>query len=292
MQPRKNIITVINRFSRDTLARPRAVLYFSSSAKDAINLKWGYYYPPPFVYEVRNKEAQQVESLKSQRAIHAVLGWERQVNQKLSLQVESYYKLLDNIIPYYHDQLQLIYSNANSHEGFAYGLDLSLQGEIVDGIDSWLSYSYLKARERIIGTSNYQRRPLDQTHTIRLFLQDKMPRFPNSQAHMRILFGSGFLFHPRRAVTDEATGLSTLEIDFDDREQFRYYFRMDLGLLAKVELGGGRTLAIAGEILNVWNVLNVADYTWFQVPQVRSTPIRVPQVLTRRFFNLGFELQL
>ena len=186
----------------------------------------------------------------------------------------------------------MIYSDANSHEGFAYGLDLSLRGEIVDGIDSWLSYSYLKARERILGTSNYLRRPLDQTHTVRLFLQDKMARFPNSQAHMRILFGSGFLFHPRRAVTDAATGLSTLEIDFDDREQFRYYFRMDLGLSAKVELGGGRTLNIAGEILNVWNVLNIADYAWFQVPQIRGTPIRVPQVLTRRFFNLGFELQL
>ncbi len=53
---------------------------------------------------------------------------------------------------------------------------------------------------------------------------------------------------------------------------------MDLGLSAKIELGGGRTLAIAGEILNVWNVLNITDYTWFQVPQVRSQPIRVPHV--------------
>ncbi len=59
---------------------------------------------------------------------------------------------------------------------------------------------------------------------------------------------------------------------------------MDLGLSANIELGGGRTLAIAGEILNVWNVLNIADYTWFQVPQVRGKPIRVPQVLTPPVF--------
>ncbi len=279
-------------FTGETLLSPRASLSYLPASTHSVNFGVGYYYQPPFVHELRDKPEGSDANLKSQRAIHAIVGWEHQITPRLTTRVETYYKRLDDIIPYHQDQLRLVYGDSNSHEGYAYGLDVLLNGEVVPGVNSWLSYSYLKSREREKGSENTVRRLLDQTHTFRFFLQDKMPRFPNVQAHIRILFGSGFLLHPRRAVTDPASGRSFLEVDFDRREELRYYFRMDLGFTANIKIGQHRSLLITGEILNVWNVLNIADYTWFDVPQLSRQPRRIPQVFTRRFFNIGVEVGL
>ena len=127
-----------------------------------------------------------------------------------------------------------------------------------------------------------------QTHTVRIFLQDKIPQYPNIQAHMRILYGSGYLYHPREVVNDPVSGNPALAINFDQLRKYQSYQRVDLGLSGRFKLGEKREIIIVAEVLNVFNHFNVAAYSWFHV--FPGQPILVPHVYTRRFFNIGAEV--
>jgi hypothetical protein len=276
-------------YNRETLVSPRASLQYFPDPQNTLSLSGGLYYQPPFFYELRNKEIKAQSPLKSQKALHVIAGWERRFQKNLKFQAEVYYKKLDQIIPYYLDQLTLVYTDHNSHEGYAYGLDMLVQGEFIKDMNSWISYSFLRAREREIGgIAGYQRRLLDQTHTLRIFLQDKIPQHPNIQAHLRMLFGSGYLYHPREPATDPSSGETVLAVNFDRRRKFQSYQRVDLGLSGRFKLGGEWEAVITGEVLNVFNHINVASYSWFQV--FPGQPVRVPHIYTRRFFNIGVEV--
>lgn len=276
-------------YNNETLLSPRASLRFDPHPRNTLNARLGLYYQPPFFYELRDKNPDTITPLKSQKALHFILGWEHRFRKNLKFQAETYYKKLDDIIPYYLDQLKLVYADRNSHEGYAYGLDILLQGEIVKTMNSWIGYSFLSTKERESGgNSAYQRRLLDQTHTVRIFLQDKIPQHPNIQAHMRMLYGSGYWYHPRQVVNDPASGEPVLAVDFEQRKKFQAYQRVDLGLSGRFKLGGKREMIIVAEVLNVFNHFNVAAYSWFHV--FPGQPIRVPHVYTRRFFNIGVEV--
>lgn len=269
----------------EILISPRAGLYFYPSPAHSVNLRWGVYYQPPLFYEARLRNP---ETLKSQKSMHAVLGWEHRFSETMKLQVETYYKHLDRLLPFYLEQLKLVYLKQNRNEGYAYGLDLMLQGEVVKGINSWLGYSYLNTKERPIdGSADFSRRLLDQRHTLRFFLQDKHPRFSNAQAHLRILLGSGYLYHPRVPITDDETNDTYLQIEFDRSEKLQTYFRLDVGFSMRFDLAHDRDLIVIVETQNAWNVLNVLSYSWFQVEE---GVVRIPQVLSRRFFNVGMEV--
>ncbi len=276
-------------YNSETDISPRGSLQFFPGNRNSLNFKWGVYHQPPFFYELRNKNLETQQPLKSQRAIHYILGWKHHFEEERSFQAEVFYKQLDNLVPYYLDQLKIIYADENSLRGFAYGLDILFKGEIVNTLNSWISYSYLKTREKTItGSEDYNRRLLDQTHTLRIFLQDKIPQHPNIQAHLRMLFGSGYLFHPRTVVADDVTGNPVLAVDFDRRNKFQAYSRFDLGMSARLKLGKGREAVLTAEVLNVFNHINVAGYSWFQA--LPGQPVRVPHIFTRRFFNAGIEV--
>lgn len=279
-----------HKFTKETLFSPRTGLKYDVNPKNKFSLGAGIYYQPPFFHELRGKQDAGQLDLKSQKAIQANMGWEHQVNPKMDWQLDIYAKKLDKLIPYYQEELRLIYGDRNNFEGYAYGLDFLFKGEIVPGVNSWLSYSYLKSREREIGMENYKRRLLDQTHTFRFFMQDKVPRLPNMQAHTRVLYGSGFLYFPS-ILQDDGNGGRELAIDFDTLQKFRYYLRIDLGFTINLNLRNNRHLIFTAEMLNAWNVVNVADYQFVQV-FAGTNPVRIPQVLSRRFINLGVEVKL
>ncbi len=279
-------------FGGETLFSPRLSAHLSPLAGLNVHLGAGVYFQPPFAQEVRNKSSSAAKALRAQKAIHTLVGIDYDLGHRLKIQMEGYYKDFDRLLPYRQEQLKLIYGDSNDFEGFSYGLDIALKGEIVDGIKSWLSYGYLKSRERRRGDAVYVRRVLDQTHTLRFFLQDKMPRYSNVRAHTRILFGSGFLFHPQVVSSEPGTDLRVLATDFSSREKYRSYFRVDLGFTVEIARAVPGRVLISAEVLNVWNVANVADNLWFDIPQVSSSPVRIPQVFTKRFFNLGVEVRL
>ena len=43
--------------------------------------------------------------------------------------------------------MRVAYSGDNDADGYAYGLDLQFRGEFVPGLESWVNYGFLVARE-------------------------------------------------------------------------------------------------------------------------------------------------
>ncbi len=279
-------------FSNETLVSPRLSINYIYSQSGSLNFSSGVYYQPPFYYEVDNKTViNSTTSLKSQRSINLMLTWQIKTEHNSKYTFDVYYKKLDNLIPYYVDQLKLVYGDQNNYEGYARGFDFQYEGELVKGIKSWIGYSYLDTGEKIKGSSaGYTRRLLDQRHTIKVFLQDKAKNLPNFKAHVRFLFGSGYLFHPRTSVKDPATNKYYMKIDYTKSWVLPFYFRTDMGLSFKFDLSKTSNLVFIVELFNVFNKWNIASYKWYHVFPDRTAPEAVPQVFSGRFLSLNAEM--
>jgi len=277
---------------------PRLSFIYIPAERHCLTLSWGYYYQPPYYNELRNKTKEEGKKLKAQKSIHYSAGWEYQFKEKVKMNIELYYKDLDHLIPYYIDREKTEYANHNNNTGYAYGFDLMFQGEIVKDLNSWIGYGYLNTKEKNKLTGEaYRRRLTDQTHTLQVFLQDKIKKHPNWQMHSRLLFGSGHLYNLRKIVTDEPTGRNFLVVTPDQVEEFFIYFRIDMGLSAGFDIDESKNLVVVAEVFNIFNHYNYGGYRFVQV--AASTPsggviprvFHIPQVLSKRFFNLSLELR-
>jgi len=278
-------------YNDELLISPRLNIDYKLDGKNKLSFGWGYFYQPPYYYELRDKDLTTIKPLKSQKAIHYILSWEKKLNPTSDFLVEVYYKQLKNLIPYYIDQLKLVYSNQNNSDGYAYGVDLQYRGELVKGITSWIGYSYLNTKEKnVANNSGYQRRLLDQTHTIRIYLQDRVKRRKNFQSHVIFNLGSGFLYHPQKTIQDPTTKLYSMTPDYDQVRKFPFYFRVDMGLTFRFDLGKNYELILIPEVYNVFNKYNIATYSWHHILPETEQPIPIANVYSKRFFNIGVNL--
>lgn len=278
-------------YNDEMLISPRLNMDYQLDEKNRLSFGWGYFYQPPYYYELRDKDLSTLKPLKAQKAIHYILSWENKLNPSSDFLVEVYYKSLKNLIPYYIDQLKLVYSDKNNYAGYAFGVDLQYRGELVKGITSWIGYSYLDTKEKnITNNSGYKRRLLDQTHTIRIYLQDRVKRRNNFQSHVVFNLGSGFLYHPQKTIQDPATGLYTMTPDYDQVRTILFYFRVDMGLTFRFDLGKSYELTVIPEVYNVFNKYNIATYSWHHVLPETEQPIPIANVYSKRFFNIGINL--
>ncbi len=268
---------------------PRVSLEYKVTEKFSVNLRAGVYNQPPFFYELRDLTPDETRALLSQKSTHYIAALHYVFKKGLEMRAEFYYKALDDLIPVDFDGMRMSYGKSNSLEGYAQGFDLMLRGEIQEGLNSWFVYGYLDSGEKLKGSSGgYERRLLDQTHNLQIFLQDKIRKHPNWQSHLRFSVATGTLYHPRR-VEVGTDGKNYLVVDFNKRWELPFYMRADMGLSAKFKLGEEKFLTVVAEVLNVFNNYNIAGYSWYQViPGIRS-PLRVPQIFTERFFNLAME---
>lgn len=285
-------------YNEEFLVSPRATVSYTPSFHHNIILSWGYYYQPPYYTELRNKEAGNDVRLKAQRSIQYSAGWEYQFKEKVKLNVEAYYKDLDYLIPYYIDREKTEYLNENSNEGFAYGFDLMVQGEIVEQMNSWLGYGYLNTKEKNkFNGEPYRRRLTDQTHTLQVFLQDKIKKHPNWQSHFRLLFGSGFLYNLRETVTEEETEKEYLTISANKLDELFLYFRVDMGLSVNFDMGNSKNFIVIAEVLNLFNHRNYGGYRFVQISaddlsgNTAQRIFAIPQILSKRFFNVSLEVK-
>jgi len=156
---------------------------------------------------------------------------------------------------------------------------------------SIFGYSYLDTKERTKGTTDYKRRLLDQTHTLQIFLQDKIKKHPNWQSHLRFLFGSGLLYYNRVTRTDPETGNKFIEVDIENPQEYFLFFRVDMGLSASFDVFEEYKLIAVAEVLNVFDHLNYGSYDWVQALEQAEAPVKIPRVLSKRFFNIRVEFR-
>lgn len=282
-------------FNKETLISPRVSVGFVPDKAPgwALRFATGIYYQSPFYKEYRmpvtdtngNQTIELNSDIKSQRSFHIIAGADytfRTFNRPFKLSGEVYYKSLSNLVPYEIDNLKLVYTGKNEASGFATGIDLKLFGQFVPGSDSWVSFSLMKATEKVNGKS--APRPTDRTYSFGIFFTDYFPKFPKLKFSLKGIFMGGLPSTSPRSTR------------YDGYFRMPPYKRLDAGLsyallspLKEGETRGGiagklRSVWIGVDVFNLLDISNVASYYW--VTDVNEIQYAVPNYLTRRQFNV------
>ena len=267
---------------------PRVSFAFKPNIKTDLRFRTsvGVYQQAPFYREMRRYDGTLNPSLHPQRSYQIVqsIDWNFKLLKKpFRLTTDVYAKYIDNLVPYTIDNLRMRYAADNDAEGYAVGMSMRLNGEFVEGLESWASISIMQTRENIKGDGyGWQPRPTDQLFSFKTFLQDYIPKIPWWRMSLSLIVGTG------------------LPVSFpyqtDRSADFRLptYFRVDWG--NSIQLSRFKKLAntkffhvvddvmIGVDVFNLFNYHNVVSYLW--VADYENTYYPVPNYLTARQFNV------
>ncbi len=293
----------------ETIITPRAQFYYKPlRGKNNLMVKAsaGMYYQPPFYREMRDLDGNVNRELRSQKSIHGVLGlvYDFQLYERpFRLITEAYYKSLSDIVAYDVDNVRIRYYGNNDARGYATGIDLRLNGEFVEGAESWINLSLMRTRERLLGVEHKLRtlndttamvvnnvaRPTDQLMTFSMFFQDYLPKNPNFKMNMNFVVGTGLPF-----------GILRNNEVFRNTYRYTPYHRIDIGFSyllwdADRRMKRGRNpfrfsrkAWVSMEVFNLLQVANAASHTW--VKTVQNQYVAVPNTLTSRRINLRLRM--
>lgn len=298
----------------------------TSIIRRGVNFRFstGMYYQPPFYREFRTFTGNLNMNVKSQKSAHFVAGgdmyfnmWEREVPFKFT--AEAYYKYLWDVNPYEIENVRTRYYANNDAVAYAYGLDLNIYGQFVEGIESFFKVGFLSTKEDVLNDyydeyynaagekiifgysedqtvvdsariyPGYVPRPTDQWLTFGALIQDRMPKYESFSVQVGIQYGAPLPYGPP---------------DFNrykDTLRIRAYFRVDIGMsydfLYKAQEEERETFwtrnfedaILSFEVFNLLGVNNVLSKQWIQ--DVEGKYYSIPNYLTQRRFNLKLILR-
>ncbi|ANF52480.1 TonB-dependent receptor [Chryseobacterium glaciei] len=282
-------------FNKETIFSPRAQFAIKPDwdSDMLFKLSGGIYYQSPFYKEIKDLDGNFNSNIKSQRSIQAILANDYEFtmyNRPFKLTTELYYKKMNNLIPYYMDNVRIRYSGQNNATGYAYGIDTRLFGEFVPGVDSWLSASYARVYENIDGKGDIPR-PTDQRFRFAMFYQDYMPEFPSMRVNLTLTYAMGL-----------PTGAPVLTDPYTYQRTLPSYKRVDIGL-SKVFIdrkdnkktygfwGNFEELTLGVQVFNAFNIRNTVANQWITDANT-NLMYPVPVRLTGRFFNIKLEFKI
>lgn len=269
----------------------------------------GLYVQPPFYREMRAFDGSINTSLRSQQSMHFVAGAERNFNlsrRPLKLTLETYYKQLNDLVPYVYEDVRIRYSGKNNSNGYAYGAEMRLYGELVKDATSYLSIGLMRTQEDLTddvailrGTDGrdsarvfpgFTPRPNDQRAMFGLYLQDYLPNNKNFKVHLSLMYATGLPFYQADNVRygnlirlpdykRVDIGFSALLLDASRRERPRYSLFSQLN-----------NIWISGEVFNLLGIQNTLSYTYVQ-DQTSARAFAVPNRLTSRLINVKLVVQ-
>jgi len=290
-------------FSGQLLVSPRIIFIFNRHpfSRWTWHLAGGIYDQPPLYKEARRPDGTINEAIKAQRSWHIVGGsnyhfqaW----NRPFLWTTELYYKGMNDLIPYFMNNVQLIYTGENQAHGRAYGIDLKINGEFVKGVDSWASLSLMHTVEDVTGDTytdeegttihpGYYPRPTDQLINFGMSFQDYLPGNPSFRMHLSLYYASGLPVRPPNSTR------------FDQYFRMPAYHRVDIGFSKDfVQTRHGENKKLSGhlealrlelDIFNLFGVNNTISYLWVNTVNNLSHEsgwYAVPNFLTGRRLNL------
>ena len=291
-------------FNDETIISPRGQIAIKPNwdMDMLFTVSGGVYYQAPFYKEIKDVDGIFNPNIKSQRSMQIILKNDyefKMAERPFKLTTEMYYKKLDNLIPYYLDNVRIRYSGENNSEGYAYGVDTRLFGEFVPGVDSWISASYARVYENIDG-QGYIPRPTDPRFRFSMFYQDYMPKFPSMRVNLTLVYANGL--PSGTPISLDEFGKPDFEAPYNYQRTLPSYKRVDIGL-SKVfidqkdnKVNGGfwgnfKELTLGVQIFNAFNISNTVANQWVNDVNSRYN-YPVPVRLTGRFFNVKLEFKL
>ena len=253
-------------------------------------LALGVYQQAPFYREGRRPDGSLNADIEPQRSWQATATFDynlRMWDMPFKLTADIYYKYITNLVPYTIDNLRVRYEANNDAVGYATGLSVRLNGELVEGLESWASLSLMQTQEDIKGDNlGWLARPTDQRLSLKLFLQDNLPELPWWRMSLNFVYGSGmpvvFAHQRDRSKThrlpdyfrvDWNNSVRLSQLDFYKKSPLRYFDEVLVGV----------------EVYNLFNHKNVASFIW--VSDYSNTYYPVPNYLTARQLNFRITFQ-
>lgn len=252
----------------------------------------GMYYQPPFYRELRDFEGNVNINVDAQQSIHFVLANEysfKMWNRPFKWTNELYYKDMKDVNVYTIDNVRIRYKANNDATAYVYGYDMRINGEFVEGVESWFTMGYLKTEENQNGRGNIAR-PTDQRLKFAILFQDYMPNIPNLKMYLNLVYNTGL-----------PGGSPAYADSYDYQLRLRDYRRADAGfsyVFKDTNLGQSKLwlkkvdeLSLGFEIYNMFNNQNAITNTWVRDIYTK-TQYGVPNYMTTRTFNLKLSLKI
>lgn len=274
-------------------------LIAATSDRDVVNLFYGFLSGPESIPD--SFEGNEVNS-KLQKAQHAILGVEFDLSNRLTLNVEGYYKNFSQLtnlnrnkvynsdtqgVP---DELKLDFI---IEKGNAKGLDFSLKYDY-DRLFVWAVYS-LGYVERTDAVMTYNPH-FDRRHNVNFLASMKLGGAYNWEVSLRYNFGTGFPFTPLAGnyeqinfdggINEDYTitngDMGFLYGDYGSKRMPNYH-RVDASVKKIFELGEFTVLEANFSITNIMDRENVFYVNIYNHEVVNQLPIMPSLGLTFRF---------
>ena len=204
--------------------------------------------------------------------------WER----PFKVTADVYYKYITGLVPYTVDNLRISYHPDEEAVGYAAGVSLRINGEFVDGLESWASISLMRTQEDIEGDEfGWLDRPTDQRFSFKTFLQDYIPGMPWWRMSMSLIFATGMPITAPYGRQDPPLRLpSYLRVDWGNTVQLSRFEKFkNWKVFRYVD-----DIQVGVEVFNLFDRKNVISYLW--VTDHNDVPYRVPNYLTARQLNV------
>ena len=286
-------------WNKEFLASPRVSLGIIPAFNDnfTFRIATGLYYQAPFYKELRDTvtahgstTVQLNRDIKSQRSFQVVVGGDykfKLFDRPFKFTTEVYYKALSNLIPYNVDNVRIVYYGGNIGTGYTTGIDFKLFGEFVEGTDSWISFSLMKAQQKVNGKSFPQ--ATDQRYNLNFFFSDFFPGSTRWKMTLKASIADGLPFGPPHTGLERMAfrapaykrvdiGMSYRLLDNEDRRNDKKFIRHF------------RNIWLGVDCFNLFDIANVSSYYW--VTDVTNQQYAVPNYLTGRQINARILIEL
>ena len=286
-------------WNKEFLASPRMSLGIIPAFNDnfTFRIATGLYYQAPFYKELRDTvtahgstTVQLNRDIKSQRSFQVVVGGDykfKLFDRPFKFTTEVYYKALSNLIPYNVDNVRIVYYGGNIGTGYTTGIDFKLFGEFVEGTDSWISFSLMKAQQKVNGKSFPQ--ATDQRYNLNFFFSDFFPGSTRWKMTLKASVADGLPFGPPHTGLERMAfrapaykrvdiGMSYRLLDNEDRRNDKKFIRHF------------RNIWLGVDCFNLFDIANVSSYYW--VTDVTNQQYAVPNYLTGRQINARILIEM
>jgi hypothetical protein len=272
---------------------PRFKLFYKPNEEGrTFTIAAGLYDQYPFYREMRQKDGVLNTEVQSQNAMHFTVRSDKDFEmwgRPFVWSFESYYKDLNRVNLYDIENVRIRYAANNNAIGRIYGFDSRVNGEFVQGTDSWFTFSLFKAEERPTDgfAQGWFARPTDTRFNFAVYFQDYLPNDPSTRLSLTLMVGGGFPFGP----DGPGDGIS------DPWERvFRSppYRRADIGFI-KVLKGKWTEqfdeVWVSTEIFNLLQARNTVSYLWVRDVSAAGQ-YAVPNYMTNRLINFKMHVDL
>lgn len=281
------------RFSRlaangQNIVSPRLSLRYNRSDR-VLRLAFGRYCQVPLFREFKQDDGSLNTDVKAQKSWQLLFGADLFFSlgeRPFKFSTEAYYKWLTEINPYSIDNVRLRYMADNCADGYTYGIDFKLNGELVNDLESWMTLSLMNSKENLANDdAGYIPRPSDQRVSFSMVLQDCLPSNKSVGMTLNLYFASGLPFGPPNSERKYAT------------LRMPGYKRVDLGLYKNFAINNdgsrkGRlhSARLGVDVFNLFDFSNTISYFWVKDTDGRN--YAVPNYLTSRRINVSFTIEL